>query len=361
MRQRGERVLGPYEQHNGFRVVSIYEDGTRKSFLFKTKGGAERFKAKLEAKLEAGSHTTASAIDEYEKHIKSTGWKQESVDSSIHTLRLFFPDPIPLALLSAKRCAKLYEDLRTRSSARSGKPFSVDVHRNALSRSKGLLAFCVQRGWLRTNPLADVKGLGKRRPRGLSLGKEGNELRVSQARAWYGKALELAADGDEGAVAGLIALLLGMRATEIVTRRVNDLDTDEHDGDLLWIPSSKTPAGRRTLEVPDVLRPVLLRQVAGKPGASYMFVGRHRGHKHRQWVRDHIKRICDLAGVPRVTAHAMRSQLATITAERGLAGHLIAATLGHADPAVTMRAYAAPGSASAGDRRRGLTVLKGGK
>jgi len=33
------------------------------------------------------------------------------------------------------------------------------------------------------------------------------------------------------------------------------------------------------------------------------------------------------------------------TAERGLAGHLIAATLGHEDERTTMHAYAAPGSA----------------
>src|SRR5262249_17330647 len=69
---------------------------------------------------------------------------------------------------------------------------------------------------------------------------------------------------------------------------------------------------------------------------------------------------CDLAEVPRVTAHAMRGLLATITAERGMAGHLIAATLGHEDERTTMHAYAAPGSAAAGDRRRGLVVLNGG-
>ena len=56
----------------------------------------------------------------------------------------------------------------------------------------------------------------------------------------------------------------------------------------------------------------------------------------------------------------MRGLLATLTAERGMAGHLIAATLGHEDERTTMHAYAAPGSAAAGDRRRGLGVLNGG-
>jgi integrase len=85
----------------------------------------------------------------------------------------------------------------------------------------------------------------------------------------------------------------------------------------------------------------------------------HKPHG-RGWVIDQIQRICDAAEVPRVTAHAMRGLLATLTAERGMAGHLIAATLGHEDERATMHAYAAPGSAAAGDRRRGLVVLNGG-
>lgn len=80
----------------------------------------------------------------------------------------------------------------------------------------------------------------------------------------------------------------------------------------------------------------------------------------RDWVIDQVHRVCDLAEVPRVTAHAMRGLLATITAERGMAGHLIATTLGHEDERTTMHAYAAPGSAAAGDRHRGLVVLNGG-
>jgi hypothetical protein len=39
------------------------------------------------------------------------------------------------------------------------------------------------------NAIAKVKGIGKRRPRGKSLGKDGNELRNKTARAWYEMAL----------------------------------------------------------------------------------------------------------------------------------------------------------------------------
>ena len=97
---------------------------------------------------------------------------------------------------------------------------------------KRFLGWCHDCGWLRENAVASIKGVGKLRPRGKSLGKSGNELRVKQARLWYVKALELATAGDEGATAGLVALLLGMRAGEIVGRKVGDVDEDQSPGDL---------------------------------------------------------------------------------------------------------------------------------
>jgi integrase len=234
-----------------------------------------------------------------------------------------------------------------------------------LSQVKTFLAWCIERSWLRENPAAGIKGIGRRRPRGKSLGKSGAELRVKDARAWYQIAVFKATRGDEGAVAALVALLLGMRASEIVTRKVSDLDTDGAPGDLLWIPCSKTPAGRRTLEVPEVLRPMLLARCENKAQDRYIFEAELRDDgvsvpHWRDWILHNVHRICGAAEVPKVTAHALRGLLATLTAERGLAGHLIAATLGHEDERTTMHAYAAPGAADAGIRRRGLVVLKGG-
>jgi integrase len=157
-----------------------------------------------------------------------------------------------------------------------------------------------------------------------------------------------------------------MRASEIVSRRVADLDEEHEPADLLWIPCAKTPAGRRTIEVPAELRPLLAALAKDKAPERHIFecsrpheVAEHKPHG-RDWIIDQVHRICDLAEVPQVTAHAMRGLLATLTAERGLAGHLIAATLGHEDERTTMHAYAAPGSAKIGALRRGLVVLNGG-
>lgn len=372
MRKRGgERVLGPYEEHESdgrvrYRVIEVDAQGRRTSSVFDTDMAAEIYKEQLTSDLARLDHTTKTALAEYKKHLEAKGNKKDSVRQTCWIIELFFPDPVLLAMLTEKRCQVLYDEMRTRPTKRTRKPPSVDTHRGGLAQVRSFLSWCIMEGFMvDENPLAEVKGVGKRRPRGKSLGKAGNELRVKETRAWYGKALTLADDGDEGAIAALVALLLGLRANEIVSRKVADLDDDEFPADLLWIPCSKTPAGRRTLEVPEVLRPLLLACAEGKSPGRYLFECEREqdpiGKPHvRDWVLDQVQRICDEAKVPRVTAHAMRGQLATLTAERGLAGHLIAATLGHEDERTTMTAYAAPGSAKTGVNRRGLQVLNGG-
>ena len=56
--------------------------------------------------------------------------------------------------------------------------------------------------------------------------------------------------------------------TEIVSRVVRDLDDG---GKLLWIPDSKTEAGRRTLQVPELLQSHLLAIAEGKPSEAKLF------------------------------------------------------------------------------------------
>lgn len=78
------------------------------------------------------------------------------------------------------------------------------------------------------------------------------QLRIDEARRWQVKAIGFADQGEEGAVAAMMSLVMGMRASEIISRVVRDLDDE---GRLLWIPETKTEAGKRTLPVPEFLQP----------------------------------------------------------------------------------------------------------
>ena len=158
--------------------------------------------------------------------------------------------------------------------------------------------------------------------------------------------------GERGAVAALLALVMAMRASEIVSRVVRDLDDD---GKLLWIPDSKTEAGRRTLQVPALLQPMLKQLAAGKSPAAMLF-----GDHWRDWVRNWVKRICEAAGVPKVTAHGMRGLHSTLAVEHGVSAHVVAASLGHESSTTTIQSYVKPEAVAGAQQRRVLTVLEGG-
>ncbi|HZL19610.1 MAG TPA: tyrosine-type recombinase/integrase [Polyangia bacterium] len=164
--------------------------------------------------------------------------------------------------------------------------------------------------------------------------------------------MQLADDGQEGAVAALVTLVMGLRAGEVVSRVVRDLDDE---GRLLWIPDSKTEAGKRTLQVPDLLRDYLLELAEGKKSDDLLF-----DHHDRNWPRKWVAKICKAAGVPRVTAHGMRGLHGTLAVETGISAHAVAAALGHESVTTTLQSYAKAGAGTGARQNKVLRVLSGG-
>jgi integrase len=323
---------------------------------FETRTDVEAFLARVRVELDDGTRevgdpivtggvTLGQAIEAYGKHLTEKGCKEGPNAERLRRLRTFFPDQtLLLSDLTTAKCAALYEALRVRVS-RVGKVYAVDSHRNTLAEARMLAKFCVSKRWARASPLEGVEGKGKRRH-----GKA--QLRIDEARRWMAKAVELADAGQAGAVAAIMALVMGMRASEIVSRVVRDLDDD---GRLLWIPDSKTEAGKRTLRIPDLVRRYLQGLAEGKSAETLLF-----GLHWRDWVRKSVRRICEAADVPMVTAHGMRGLHSTLAVEHGVSAHVVAASLGHESSATTMQSYVRPEAAAGAEQRRTLRVLAGG-
>jgi integrase len=283
--------------------------------------------------------TMGHAIEAYGKHLAEKGLKVRPIEDRLYRLNAFFPDgKLALSDLTKPACTAYYEALRTRVS-RVGKTYSVDTHRSMLAEARMLAKFCIGKRWLRTSPLEGVEGKGKRRH-----GKP--QLRIDEARRWMAKAAEMADAGEAGAVAAMLALLLGMRASEIVSRVARDLDDDGHQ---LWIPDAKTEAGKRTLRVPDVLRPYLRRLTADSEPEARIF-----GDHWRDWPREWVQRIWTAAGVPVVGAHSMRGLHSTLAMDAGVTGHVVAASLGHEKISTTMQSYAKAEAVAGAQQRRTL-------
>ena len=338
-RRKGERVLGPYRVRNQWQVVLAAPDGTRRSRCFATEREARRYRAELEEAVTDTELTLEACLEEYEKHLVAKGNKPRSYRETARRLRLFFPElGMTLDALTPARCRGYYGTLAQK--------YAPDTHRNILAETRSFFTWCQKRHWVRSNPLDGVEGVGRRR-------KGKKQLRIDEARKWMAKATELANGGQAGAVAAMVTLLMGLRASEVISRVARDVDDD---GRLLWIPDSKTEAGRRTLQVPEALQPYLLdlaRQV--KPEERIF------GHHWRDWVRKWVGRICREAGVVEVCAHGMRGLHTTLAVEAGITGHVVAAALGHESVTTTYGNYATPSAVSNASQRNVLKVLSGGR
>ena len=67
------------------------------------------------------------------------------------------------------------------------------------------------------------------------------------------------------------------------------------------------------------------------------------------------------AGVPKVTAHAMRGLHGTLAVDSGISSHAGAAALGHESFRTTAESYAQRDAVTSAQQKRVLGVLAGGK
>ena len=309
------RVHGPYRHHDRWRI-KIVERWTGKVThqSFSTEDEARAAVRSLRRRLawESGV-SVADALDAYEKHLAMKG----------NMPRTVLDDDVPAAAFLRERWqaggrrvdadgrAELY-DAFGRARRSEGRRCRSTRRGTRWPRRRRFWRGRVTKRWARANALAEVKGVGKRRR-----GKP--QLTVDEARRWLAVGMEMAAKED-GAVAALMALLMGMRASEIADRIVRNLDDE---GRLLWITDAKTQAGIRRLRVPESLQPLLRRIAAGKQPTDRLFGAK----ANRQTVLRHVRRICKAAGVPTVSPHGLRGTHASLAMTAGATGDLVAAAL----------------------------------
>jgi integrase len=342
MRQRKERVHGPYKHHDRWRVILVGATGKRHVESFESERKADEFAA--DARGEAEGRSVSGAVDAW--LASKTNLRQSTITRAEYhlrrILRLSEHGSKPLRWLTAARGAELYELAKVGAA--------VDTHRGDLAEAKAFGKWCLKKGWLKANPFGDVEGAGRKRR-----GKP--QHRIDEARRLTALCLELAPE-DDAAVAVLVAQILGPRATETATRAARDVDDG---GRQLVIPESKTDSGKRSVEIPDVLRPHLLRLAAGKPPEAPIFADSDGAPRTRYWLYYHVGRLCDLAKVPRISPQGLRGGHASMATGAGATSRLVAEQLGHAGPSITEAAYIDPHVLKAEKQRAAFAVLVGGR
>lgn len=336
MRRRNPaRVLGPYQERGRWRLI-VVEEGGRRSVFFPTQGEALKFKAGTEREIALPpSRRIADVLVEWQAQRHREGQcKAKSIDNQFGRLQGFFASVSEedIAALTPRRAAAMYQEAIERISPRTGSPLAAATHRLDLQLAQCFYSWAIQKGYVGASPFRDVRPVGR-----VKAGKQ--QLRIEEARRFTSVAMSYFEETERPlAIGALLALMMGLRTSEVLDRIVRDVDDGAR---YLWIDAGKTANAKRHLEVPEIMQPYLLRLTQGKREDDWLFEGRKNGRPAaRQSMWDMVRSLCQRAGVPMVCTHSLRGLWATLAVQSGAASHVVAANLGHHSFKVTERHYA---------------------
>jgi len=335
------RVLGPYAEKDRWRII-ILEKGARRSEYLATLPEARKRMSQLKKQHgKAEAITVGMMLDAYSKEREVLG-KVLPLTSQIQAARIrdFLASILDVRVSSVTPniAVRLYADLIKSPIRKDGKLLSVASHRVYLSFAKGLFNWAVKKGIIGGSPFAAVTPVGK-----PSAGK--TQLRIEEARRFVQVALkDYETRRKPMALAAVMALTMGLRASEILKRKIRDLDDD---CGILWIDHGKTRNAKRHLLIPEFVRPYLRKLIESQSQDSFVFLSERSGMPFRHtslWAT--VQRLCSLAGTAAVCTHSLRGLYATLAVESGALSETVASSLGHGSFAMTERHYAQASSVS---------------
>jgi len=289
--------------------------------------------------------SVGSLVEKYLEFLRVNDRKTSTIDATRVKLRMLLSSKwdVEAASISDKRAREIYADLTAACAAAT--------HHEALSRARCCWAWALQDGLVKANPWTVVRKIGKAK-RGKT------QLTIDEARTLM-TYCEARAMADDGALATLLALLCGLRVSEIVNLKVRSIDDA---GRKVRISTTKTEAGKRDPEIPENLQPAIAERLRNRRADERLLPALDEAPRGgRQWMQRQVHRFCEEAGVTQVCPHGLRGGLASLAYEAGALPHLIAALLGHKSSAVTERHYANPEAVQGAKQRRHLGILQGGK
>jgi integrase len=340
----GVRLQGPHPHDGGWRYRIITSAGRSWAATGRTEAQALKLAETAAAKhARQGNITIADALDSYIQYKVRCGVQPTTQSSQRNGVQVFFRGLVDglLCRVTQRVCQAQYDRLQQQIDPRTGRLISVATHRHYLAISRGFFRWVVEQGWIAESPIERVRGVGRRRR-----GKV--QLTLDEAQRLSMTCRQEATCGDEGAIATLMCMHMGLRAFEALSRVVRDIDKD---GTVLRIEDNegrafrlKTGSSKRTPKIPTFLRPILTARTLGKAPTDALFPGTLGGRRRRQWLNDQVERLCIVAAVPVVCPHSLRGIFATAAASAGETPEIVAQVLGHTDPAMTIGHYIAPGT-----------------
>jgi integrase len=328
------RVNGPYSEKRGFRIRVFDGMGGHEDLFFPTKEEADSAKSATEQTLpkQGVNLALAGTLESYfADKLRQGKCKPATAKEQLGYLHRFLGDSLGVSAnrVSAEQAAAMYSDFVHRPLPKTGRPPQVATHRFTLKLAQGFFQWAVRTGYARQNPFKGVQPVGQ-----VNRGKP--QLQMEEASKFIEAGLRLYDDKEDVlALAAVTALLLGLRASEVLRIRAQDLNGSTAKLSLAigapW--QKKGDSAFPNLELPAVLADRLRQRAAGIAAAEPLF-GSDGTHKPpcRQLLHRAVHRVCAAAGVPKVCPHSLRSLFAAAGARSGAAPSAVAAVLGYEKP-----------------------------
>jgi len=328
--------------------IQVYDPTTRKkkSITAASKAEAEALipVLKAEAQRSAPLHFHA-AIQQYLEHKQSLvgqAWLTVLGDR----LRSFLPD-VPVNLITPEQAEQLYR-AETERVGRFG-VVKAATHQALLRNVKEFCAWLVKRKLASSNPFQDVEPIGK-----ASAGKP--QPRETDARRLDALLLQRARAGNEGALALLVQIYLGLRPGEVLQLLVGAVERGGHKVSVL---KGKTKKAERSLRLHPEVAALLGAHCQGRPDSERVFAANLPRRPGTDWMYKRLHAFCSELGIGKFCPHSLRGLHSTLALENGATSFDVAASLGHASFATTAKHYADPSAIENARLRRVVQVIKG--
>lgn len=341
------QVYGPYPPCKGRTRwrVQVYCAATKRkvSLTFATQADAEQMiPSFLQTVREQSPLPLHEAIGQYIDYKAACGLQPVSLSSLRDRLLRFLPNE-PILVFTPARAEELYVNF-TQSHGRFGQ-LKAATHHAALRNAKEMWRWFTKRGLAKSNVFDAVEPIGR-----VNVGKP--QLRETDARRLDQLLFEQARNGNEGALALLVQVYLGLRSSEVMRLLVGAV---ERCGEKVSIIRGKSRNAKRSLELfPDVAK-LLWAHCDGRPDTERVFAANLPKAPKASWMYSRLRKHCKDAGLPLVCPHSLRGLHSSLALTSGATTHAVAAQLGHASFSTTARHYADPGAI---DNARINTVVK---
>lgn len=342
-------IYGPYPPSPGRTRwrVQVYDPKTQRklSVTAESQEAALALRERLEHEVKhAAPLLVHDAIAQYLEVKRYDIRSMQQVEDLGRKLRQLCPN-VQVSSVTPQKAEQYYLE----ATQQKGKFGSLRpaTHHARLRLAKALWTWLIRRDLAKHNPWEKVEPIGK-----VSSGKP--QLDESDARKLDRFLFTQAEAGDEGALALLVELYLGLRSSEVLSLTVGACQ-----GQTVYVHGTKTKNARRKLALYGPVAELLERHCRNRPESERVFAANLPKQPSANWAYKRLKKICGQLGIPSICPHSLRGLHSSLALEAGATTHHVAKALGHASFGTTARHYAKPESIEVGRAHRFVAALHG--